>query len=75
MDLISYVYVILNKIPHTWEYFVFSFPFIIGTSVFVQEEGFEKVFQTVSYSGDNMVYCQECEKKTEATSVSFKHQL
>ncbi|XP_042078164.1 ubiquitin carboxyl-terminal hydrolase 47-like [Haplochromis burtoni] len=32
------------------------------------EEGFEKVFQIVSYSGDSMVYCQECEKKTGATS-------
>ncbi|KAK5858702.1 hypothetical protein PBY51_002823 [Eleginops maclovinus] len=32
------------------------------------EEGFEMLFQTNSYSGDNMVYCNECEKKTEATS-------
>lgn len=39
--------------------------------MFVQEGGFEKIFQTKSYSGDNMVYCGECEKKTEATSVSF----
>lgn len=39
--------------------------------MFVQEGGFEKIFQTKSYSGDNMVYCGECEKKTEATSVSL----
>lgn len=39
--------------------------------MFVQEGGFEKIFQTKSYSGDNMVYCGECEKKTEATTVSF----
>lgn len=39
--------------------------------MFVQEGGFEKIFQTKSYSGDSMVYCEECEKKTEATSVSF----
>ncbi|XP_010777806.1 ubiquitin carboxyl-terminal hydrolase 64E-like [Notothenia coriiceps] len=30
--------------------------------------GFERTFETKSYSGDNMVYCSECEKKTEATS-------
>ncbi|KAK5893447.1 hypothetical protein CgunFtcFv8_006319 [Champsocephalus gunnari] len=32
------------------------------------ERGFERTFETKSYSGDNMVYCNECEKKTEATS-------
>lgn len=43
------------------------------------EGGFEKIFQTKSYSGDSMVYCEECEKKTEATSrcemVKFPHIL
>ncbi|XP_034061107.1 ubiquitin carboxyl-terminal hydrolase 47-like isoform X2 [Gymnodraco acuticeps] len=33
------------------------------------ERGFERTFETKSYSGDNMVYCNECEKKTEATSI------
>lgn len=32
------------------------------------ERGFERTFETKSYSRDNMVYCNECEKKTEATS-------
>ncbi|KAI9543271.1 hypothetical protein NQZ68_011920 [Dissostichus eleginoides] len=32
------------------------------------ERGFERTFETQSYTGDNMVYCNECEKKTEATS-------
>ncbi|XP_049922542.1 ubiquitin carboxyl-terminal hydrolase 47-like [Epinephelus moara] len=31
-------------------------------------EGFERIFQQKSFSGDNMVYCNECEKKTEATT-------
>ncbi|XP_063751827.1 putative ubiquitin carboxyl-terminal hydrolase 50 isoform X2 [Eleginops maclovinus] len=32
------------------------------------KRGFEMVFQTKSYSGDNMVYCNECERQAEATS-------
>ncbi|XP_074480065.1 ubiquitin carboxyl-terminal hydrolase 47-like isoform X2 [Sebastes fasciatus] len=32
------------------------------------ERGFERIFQPKSFSGDNMVYCNECKKKTEATS-------
>ncbi|XP_056225850.1 ubiquitin carboxyl-terminal hydrolase 47-like [Seriola aureovittata] len=32
------------------------------------EEGFNNIFQSKSYSGDNMVYCNECKKKTDATS-------
>ncbi|XP_076737881.1 ubiquitin carboxyl-terminal hydrolase 47 isoform X2 [Maylandia zebra] len=47
--------------------------------IYSMEGGFEKIFQTKSYSGDNMVYCGECEKKTEATSkcemVKFPHIL
>ncbi|XP_078020961.1 ubiquitin carboxyl-terminal hydrolase 47-like isoform X1 [Epinephelus lanceolatus] len=31
-------------------------------------EGFERIFQQKSFSGDNMVYCNECEEKTEATT-------
>ncbi|XP_049424118.1 ubiquitin carboxyl-terminal hydrolase 47-like isoform X2 [Epinephelus fuscoguttatus] len=31
------------------------------------ENGFERIFQLKSFSGDNMVYCNECEKKTDAT--------
>ncbi|XP_067436422.1 ubiquitin carboxyl-terminal hydrolase 47-like [Thunnus thynnus] len=31
------------------------------------ERGFEGTFQSKSFSGDNMVYCKECKKKTEAT--------
>ncbi|XP_078020461.1 ubiquitin carboxyl-terminal hydrolase 47-like isoform X2 [Epinephelus lanceolatus] len=32
------------------------------------ERSFERIFQQKSFSGDNMVYCNECEEKTEATS-------
>ncbi|CAJ1086152.1 ubiquitin carboxyl-terminal hydrolase 47 [Xyrichtys novacula] len=32
------------------------------------ESGFEKIFQEKTFSGDDMVYCDECEKDTEATS-------
>ncbi|XP_044197015.1 ubiquitin carboxyl-terminal hydrolase 47-like isoform X2 [Thunnus albacares] len=31
------------------------------------ESGFESIFETKSFSGDNLVYCNECKKKTEAT--------
>ncbi|XP_078020489.1 ubiquitin carboxyl-terminal hydrolase 47-like isoform X1 [Epinephelus lanceolatus] len=31
------------------------------------ENGFKRIFQLKSFSGDNMVYCNECEKKTDAT--------
>lgn len=37
-----------------------------------QESSFERIFQTKSLSGDNKAYCNECNKKTEATYVSFK---
>ncbi|GLD53819.1 ubiquitin carboxyl-terminal hydrolase 47-like isoform X1 [Lates japonicus] len=33
------------------------------------EKGFKRIFQTKSYSGDNMVYCNNCKKKTDATST------
>ncbi|XP_070785922.1 ubiquitin carboxyl-terminal hydrolase 47-like [Enoplosus armatus] len=32
------------------------------------QRGLESIFQTKSFRGDNMVYCNECKKKTEATS-------
>ena len=37
-----------------------------------QERGFERIFETTRFSGENMVYCNECERKKEATSVSFQ---
>ncbi|KAM8746573.1 uncharacterized protein AB9X84_014787 isoform 1-T2 [Acanthopagrus schlegelii] len=37
-------------------------------STFSLERGFERIFETITFSGDNMVYCNECERKTEATS-------
>ncbi|XP_030018703.1 ubiquitin carboxyl-terminal hydrolase 47-like [Sphaeramia orbicularis] len=37
-------------------------------SYYSVEKGFEIIFQTTTFSGDNMVYCEDCEKKTEATS-------
>ncbi|XP_074555053.1 ubiquitin carboxyl-terminal hydrolase 50-like [Halichoeres trimaculatus] len=33
------------------------------------EGGFEEIFKDESLSGDNMVYCDKCNKKTEATST------
>ncbi|XP_042368650.1 ubiquitin carboxyl-terminal hydrolase 47-like [Plectropomus leopardus] len=32
------------------------------------KDGFERIFQLTSFSGDSMVYCNECNNKTEATS-------
>ncbi|XP_030287810.1 ubiquitin carboxyl-terminal hydrolase 47-like isoform X2 [Sparus aurata] len=37
-------------------------------STFSVESGFERIFQTKTLIGDNMVYCNECEKKRKATS-------
>ncbi|KAM8747847.1 uncharacterized protein AB9X84_015731 isoform 1-T1 [Acanthopagrus schlegelii] len=34
------------------------------------QNSFERIFHAKTYSGDNMVYCNECKKKTEATSES-----
>ncbi|XP_069575060.1 ubiquitin carboxyl-terminal hydrolase 47-like [Brachyistius frenatus] len=50
-----------------------------GDAAYSVERSFKKIFQTKSYSGDNMVYCNECKKKTVATSgcelVDFPHIL
>nr|XP_046237249.1 ubiquitin carboxyl-terminal hydrolase 47-like [Scatophagus argus] len=32
------------------------------------EENLERIFRTTSFTGDNMVFCDECERKTDATS-------
>uniref|UniRef100_A0A671UXX1 USP domain-containing protein n=2 Tax=Sparus aurata TaxID=8175 RepID=A0A671UXX1_SPAAU len=40
----------------------------IHDSTFSLERGFERIFETTRFSGDNMVYCNECERTTEATS-------
>nr|XP_046237245.1 uncharacterized protein LOC124054856 [Scatophagus argus]XP_046237246.1 uncharacterized protein LOC124054856 [Scatophagus argus] len=32
------------------------------------EENLERIFRTTSFTGDNMVFCNECERKTDATS-------
>ncbi|KAM8747845.1 uncharacterized protein AB9X84_015729 [Acanthopagrus schlegelii] len=32
------------------------------------ESSFKRTFQTKTYTGDNMVYCNDCKQKTEATS-------
>ncbi|XP_030287787.1 uncharacterized protein LOC115590543 isoform X2 [Sparus aurata] len=32
------------------------------------QNSFDRIFQTKTYKGDNMVHCNECNKKTEATS-------
>ncbi|XP_065806637.1 ubiquitin carboxyl-terminal hydrolase 50-like [Labrus bergylta] len=38
-----------------------------NNSTFSVESGFDNVFQTKSFIGDNLVYCEQCGKKTEAT--------
>ena len=47
-----------------------NMPFIT-TFVFPQQNSFERMFEMKTCTGDNMVYCNECNKKTEATNVSF----
>ncbi|XP_078020477.1 ubiquitin carboxyl-terminal hydrolase 47-like isoform X2 [Epinephelus lanceolatus] len=37
-------------------------------STYSVERGFQMIFQLKSFSGDKMVYCNECEEKTEATT-------
>uniref|UniRef100_A0A671UZH8 Ubiquitin carboxyl-terminal hydrolase 47-like n=1 Tax=Sparus aurata TaxID=8175 RepID=A0A671UZH8_SPAAU len=32
------------------------------------ESSFERIFQTTTYTGDNIMYCNDCKQKTEATS-------
>ena len=43
----------------------------IATFLFSQQNSFETIFQTKTYTADNMVYCNECKKKTEAKSVGL----
>ncbi|XP_065806174.1 ubiquitin carboxyl-terminal hydrolase 47-like isoform X2 [Labrus bergylta] len=38
-----------------------------NNSTFSVERGFDNVFRTKSFIGDNLVYCEQCGKKTEAT--------
>ncbi|XP_027143692.1 ubiquitin carboxyl-terminal hydrolase 47-like [Larimichthys crocea] len=38
------------------------------TYLYSVEKGIKKIFQTKSHSGRNMVYCVECNEKTDATS-------
>ncbi|KAM6960386.1 ubiquitin carboxyl-terminal hydrolase 50-like [Tautogolabrus adspersus] len=39
-----------------------------NNSTFNVVSGFDNLFLTKSFIGDNLVYCEQCEKKTEATS-------
>ncbi|XP_070710959.1 ubiquitin carboxyl-terminal hydrolase 47-like [Pempheris klunzingeri] len=39
-----------------------------GDTTLSVESGFKSIFRTKRFGGDNMVYCNDCEQKTKATS-------
>lgn len=47
----------------------------ITTFLFSQQNSFQQNFPTKTYTGDNMVHCNKCNKKTEETIVSFDLKL
>ena len=64
-----------TKIPRFSVFSVcFQFALFNAAIVFLQERGLKRILQTKTFSGDNMVYCNEkkCRRKREATSVSLQ---
>lgn len=40
--------------------------------IVLQDGNIEKFFRISSFSGENQIYCEKCDKKSDATSVSYK---